>query len=187
MLRGGNTSILSFVAEFYTQIIKQIFMGKFYKKITLGFNDVGLALLVLVSLLFSEKINAQTQTVFQENFETGTLDSKWGSLNAPYTATFPTTGAPQGTRYLLLSGANTHTGGLTGTIPTSYTPNYISYRVKSNDLSGSLASAYFVVGDSNVENNLGYVWMNMTSGTLNFIGSGTTYTHPASSNVWYWL
>lgn len=70
-------------------------------------------------------------TIFSETFENSTLGDFINLSSSDYTTTIQTTGAPQGGKYLRLTGSGYINSGLSGSFSNSQ-PEYLSYRVKDD-------------------------------------------------------
>jgi hypothetical protein len=124
--------------------------------------------------------NAQCVQSFSDDFETGVFATPWVTA-AGYTATVNTTLPAEGLYSMNLSGSSSHYAG-PKVLFTSATPNYITWRIKSDNISA--AGAYVVIGDASISTNNGIVFAYITANQLGFISS-TNYYYPVVVNTWY--
>ncbi len=140
-------------------------------------------ILLMMSALVSNRLSAQC-TGFYDGFESGVFTTPWVMGTGAYTMSVPSTSPAVGTYNLNMTSlsSNSFYEGPRALFPVS-TPNYISWRCRTNTTTG--ANGYFVIGDGNVATNNGilFAYFNGTSQLRFFANTG--YNYPITANTWY--
>ena len=140
--------------------------------------------LILFFAPLLEQANAQCNTVFFDNFESGSYSPTWtigsGLSSGSVTSTNPASGS-----YRLegVGGTSTHLTGFSSTIPAA-TPATISWYIFPT---GSVSTNYFVCGNSAVTANncLVFCYWYGASSQIRFVTTSASYNYPATPGQWY--
>ena len=138
-------------------------------------------ILTLITVSFG--LSAQCGGTFYDGFESGTFLPHW-TIGGGHTQSVNTT-APAVGIYSLdhTGGSSTHLQGSYATF-TSGQPNYVSYRVKTNNTTN--ASGYVVIGDANITATNCMIFAYIYQGSIRFVNSvSPTQTFPVNVNQWY--
>jgi len=124
--------------------------------------------------------------LFSDGFEAGNF-SDWTIEAGSYVRAITTSNPATGSFSYTQTGGDTLTprNGLSHSLPSS-TPSYISFYAKTSVTSG--ASAYFVIGDDNVNTNRGIIFFAFNGANL-AVYDGTNWLLGAASlaNTWYFV
>ncbi len=155
-------------------------MKKIYNYFRIKTSNLVYSFICFSMFLSITTLNAQCVQSFSDDFETGIFAAPWVTATG-YTVAVNTTLPAEGLYSMNLSGSSSHYAG-PKVIFTSATPNYITWRIKSDNI--SVAGAYVVIGDASISSNNGIVFAYITGGQLGFISS-TNYYYPVVVNTWY--
>jgi pseudomonalisin len=124
--------------------------------------------------------------LLSDGFESGSFSS-WTAEAGSYVRTISSSNPATGSFSYTQTGGDTVTprNGLSHTLP-SITPSYIAFYAKTSSTSG--ASAYFVIGDDNVNTNRGIIFFAFNGANL-AVYDGTNWKSGAASvaNTWYFI